>query len=150
MKIRNSVILIALLLASAAPAQSAKPLFKVPIRNITKIAGTMNNMVQGFGLVTGLKGNGAKGGVSRRALSNAIKRFGINITEAQITSGNVAIVSVEAYLPPFSHIGGEVGDPRLNSGPSAPEFPRLPNIPLERYAGLLRPRVGSNSGVFPG
>jgi len=108
MKTLNHTILIASLLAATAAAQDGKPLFKVPIRNITKVAGTMNNMVQGFGLVTGLKGNGAKGGVSRRALANAIKRYGINVTENQITTGNVAIVSVEAYLTPFSHIGGEL------------------------------------------
>jgi len=108
MKTLSTLIVIAWLLSAAAPAQANRALFKVPIRNITKIAGTMNNMVHGFGLVTGLNGNGAKGGVSRRALANAIKRYGINITESQITSGNVAIVSVEAYLTPFSHVGAEI------------------------------------------
>ncbi|MHC5065898.1 MAG: flagellar basal body P-ring protein FlgI [Planctomycetota bacterium] len=96
------------LLTCAVPAQEQKPLFKVEINNITKIHGTMNNRVQGFGLVTGLKGQGAGGGVSRQALANAIRRSGLNVTESQLSSGNVAIVSVTAVIPPFSHVGQEV------------------------------------------
>lgn len=107
MKILSTTIACSLL-ACAITAQEAKPLFKVPISNITKIHGTMNNRVQGFGLVTGLKGQGAGGGVSRQALANAIRRYGLNVTESQLSSGNVAIVSVTATIEPFSHVGQEV------------------------------------------
>ncbi len=89
----------------AAPAFAQDPVLKVPIRNITRLHGAMNNTITAIGLVTGLNKTGSGDRATRQAAANFIRRYNLNVTEADLTSGSVALVSVSAELPPFAHIG---------------------------------------------
>jgi flagellar P-ring protein precursor FlgI len=89
-------------LAALAPAQQG---IQARVRDITKLHGTMTNHLSGQGLVTGLKGTGSGDKVTRQAMANFIRRFGLNISESDLTSGNFALVSLSGELPPFAHEG---------------------------------------------
>ena len=103
MRITTTTTLFAILCA-ALPAQGAAD-FKVPVRNLTRLHGAMNNTISGIGIVTGLNKTGSGDRSTRQATANFIRRYGMNVSEADLTSGAVALVSVSAELPPFAHVG---------------------------------------------
>ena len=97
------ILVFGLLSATAALAQS--PEIKVPIRSITRLHGAMHNTIMGTGIVTGLNKTGSGDPATRQALANLIRRTGLRITTADLTTGSVALVTVSASLPPFAHEG---------------------------------------------
>ena len=89
-----------------APLMS-KPL-GVPLRQISVLSTALPADLTGFGIVTGLDKTGSGGRLSRQALANLVKRFGINTSVEDLSPGSVAVVSVSATLPAFAKVGTEL------------------------------------------
>ncbi|HEY2344248.1 MAG TPA: flagellar basal body P-ring protein FlgI [Xanthomonadaceae bacterium] len=102
MKPTKIIVLIALLmLASLAWASPAR------IKDIARIAGVRENPLTGYGLVFGLSGSGdsARNRATLQSVANTLRNFGINVSEDDLASRNVAAVIVTAKLPAFAEPG---------------------------------------------
>jgi len=75
------------------------PAFTVRIKDITTIEGHRSNRVEGFGLVTGLKGTGGKGLITQQFTRTMLQNHGILAT--QLPTKSLSVVSVTAEIPPF-------------------------------------------------
>lgn len=105
-------ILTVLLLAAASLAQrptsapSAPPSVETvetwaTIDDLTTLHGVQENTLTGLGIVVGLASTGSGDKATRQALANFIRRRGLNVSDADLTTGASALVSVTATLPPF-------------------------------------------------
>ena len=72
----------------------------VRIGDLVAVRGQEDNVVQGVGLVTGLAGTGDSGGAARQAILNLLKTQNIVLDPGAVSSANVAVVLVQATLPP--------------------------------------------------
>jgi flagellar P-ring protein precursor FlgI len=72
----------------------------VRVRDLAEVRGMEKNVVQGIGLVTGLAATGDSGAPARQAIANLLLTQNINIDPAQLASNNVAVVWIDAVLPP--------------------------------------------------
>lgn len=97
----------------------------VRLKDLGRIDGVRDNMVVGYGLVTGLAGTGdsARSQATLQSIVNALQSFGVNVTTAQLSTRNVAGVMVVATLPAYARPGDKldvnvssVGDARSLSG----------------------------------
>lgn len=95
------------------------------IKDITRVYGTGENPVMGYGLVVGLPGTGDSSSslATSRAVANLLARFGLPMSPDQIRSRNVAAVMVTGDLPAFASAGervdvtvSSIGDARSLSG----------------------------------
>jgi flagellar P-ring protein precursor FlgI len=79
----------------------------VQVGDITRIQGIRENQLLGYGLVLGLAGTGDSNryGPTIKAHANMLNNLGIEVTENQIRSRNVASVMVTATLDVFAHSG---------------------------------------------
>lgn len=84
------------------PVQQPNP-FSVRIKDITTIAGRSTNRVDGFGLVTGLKGTGGKSQATQQFARNLMLNRGIRI-ELQPTQ-SLSVVYISAEVPPHFQPG---------------------------------------------
>jgi flagellar P-ring protein precursor FlgI len=93
------------LLAVAAIGAEAAP--TVRVKDIAYVQGVRDNQLLGVGLVTGLAGQGdsSNSEVLRTTLANLFARFGISVVADDISSKNVAVVTVSAELPAFIQPG---------------------------------------------
>ena len=82
----------------------------VKIRDIAAIEGVRSNQLVGFGLVTGLRGEGdsSRSQVNKKLVSNFLSAFDVNIAAEDIDSKNSAAVVVTAKVPPFIRSGQTV------------------------------------------
>ncbi len=72
------------------------------IKDLTMIAGARDNQLVGYGLVTGLAGDGDKNPVyTIQSIANMLQRFGVNVPAAALSSKNVAAVMITADIPAF-------------------------------------------------
>jgi flagellar P-ring protein FlgI len=115
---RILVVLLGLLMALPAAAQ------QVPLKAIGRFDGWRENALIGYGLVTGLAGSGdsRRNAVTRQALRNVLLRLGTTVSEEDISSRNVAVVTVVARLP-AANVGdrldavvSSIGDARSLAG----------------------------------
>ncbi len=83
---------------------------EVRIKDIAKFRGVRSNFLKGYGLVIGLEGTGDSKGVQATSnmFSNSLKAFGTNVQPSQLSSKNIALVSVTAELPPFASPGSPI------------------------------------------
>jgi flagellar P-ring protein FlgI len=97
----------------------------VRLKDLGRIDGVRDNMVVGYGLVTGLAGTGdsSRSQATLQSIVNALQSFGVNVTMAQLSTRNVAGVMVVATLPAYARPGDKldvnvssVGDARSLSG----------------------------------
>jgi flagellar P-ring protein precursor FlgI len=86
----------------------------VRIRDLVAVRGQEENIVQGIGLITGLAGTGDSGAPARQALQNLLLTQNITLDIGSISSKNVAVVWVEAVLPPGIKPGRKI-DVRVSS-----------------------------------
>lgn len=103
-------------LLPAAGAQT--PALKTPpggadtirIKDLGKLQGWRDNVLVGYGLVTGLAGTGDSPGnrSTRQALSNALANFNLNLPPEQVQSRNVAMAMVTANLPAHAREGDAI------------------------------------------
>lgn len=90
-------VLLALLLARVdASAVGSR------IKDLTILAGARDNQLVGYGLVTGLAGDGDKNPIyTIQSIANMLQRFGLTVPAAALSSKNVAAVMVTADIPAF-------------------------------------------------
>lgn len=83
---------------------------EVEIGNITRIKGQRINQLIGYGIVVGLNGSGDsnRSQATLQSVSNMLQNFGVNVTDSQITSQNIAAVMVTAELPAVAHNGDQI------------------------------------------
>ena len=115
-------LLLAPVLEARAQVLQGKP---ARLKDIATVSGARSNILHGVGLVVGLDGTGDSQttGFTERALRNFIQASGMFPTE-RLRTRNVAVVSVDARLPPFYKPGqtidvtvSSIGDARsLNNG----------------------------------
>lgn len=122
-----AAVLLCLFLFAAAvippAAVSAQP--TVRIKDIAQVQGMRDNQLVGFGLVTGLNGQGDsnRSAVLMKSLSNLMGNFGMQVDPEEIRSKNSAVVMVTADIPGFARTGDRItvhvsslGDARSLSG----------------------------------
>ncbi len=88
---------------------SAQPNGGVRIRDIAFLHGARGNQLMGYGLVSGINGDGDKNpNYTQQAIANLMQRFGLVVPPPRVTSKNVAAVIVTAEIPPFSKSGSKI------------------------------------------
>lgn len=73
---------------------------RAPIGTLVDVRGQEDNDLVGVGLVSGLAGTGDSTNMVRQVLANLLLANNIRIDPQQLTAKNVALVRVEAVLPP--------------------------------------------------
>jgi len=105
------MVLTALLLAGALQGEAlAGAGDGVRIKDLARIDGVRDNMIVGYGIVTGLAGTGdsSRSEATMQSIVSALQTFGVNVTPSQLSSRNVAGVMVTATLPALSRVGDKV------------------------------------------
>ena len=98
--------LAALLLVGLVPSAQAER-----VKDIASVAGVRSNQLVGYGLVVGLTGTGDKNPnrFTSQTLRDLLLQMNINVPAGlDLKSRNVAAVSVQAELPPFSKPGQNI------------------------------------------
>lgn len=82
----------------------------VRIKNLGRIDGVRDNMLVGYGLITGLAGTGdsRRSRATLQSVSNLLEDLGINVDIDDVNSRNVAAVTVTATLPAFTRAGDKM------------------------------------------
>jgi flagellar P-ring protein precursor FlgI len=98
---------LACLAAALALAPSPSAAEAIRVKDLGKLKGWRDNALVGYGIVTGLAGTGDSPSTrsTRQALSNAFTQLNLAIPADQVQSRNVAVVMVQASLPPFAREG---------------------------------------------
>jgi flagellar P-ring protein precursor FlgI len=94
-----------------APGVSAvEPNRQVLVRDITSVEGVRDNLLVGYGLVTGLRGTGDTQQTifTVQTLANAMQKMGVLIPSTTAVVKNVAAVFITASLPPFARPGARL------------------------------------------
>lgn len=103
---RSVLLILCGLLAIGTPAQAER------IKDLAAIQGVRNNQLLGYGLVVGLDGSGDKVGSSpftQQSLRSMLTQLGIVVPpNLTLNPKNVAAVTVQADLPPFSKPGQQI------------------------------------------
>ena len=101
---------LAVIFAVAAAASALAQELGVRVKELGRVDGVRENMISGYGIVTGLAGTGdtARSQSTLQSVANALREFGLNVTPQQLSSRNVAAVLVTATLPPFARSGDRV------------------------------------------
>jgi flagellar P-ring protein precursor FlgI len=103
---RALYLLILILLTAAAPALRADG---CRIKDLAMVAGARDNQLAGYGLVTGLAGDGDKNPVDTlQTIANLLQRNGLTVPAATLSAKNVAIVMVTADIPAFVKPGSRL------------------------------------------
>ena len=104
---RFSLLILILFLSASSFCQEA---MTVRLKDIAYLQGVRENQLVGFGLITGLEGNGdsANSELLKNVLSNLLSTFSISIDSEDISSRNTAVVMVTADIPPFVRPGDRI------------------------------------------
>jgi flagellar P-ring protein precursor FlgI len=81
------------------------------IKDIAEFQGVRENMLIGYGLVTGLNGTGdnlRSSPFTQQSLVGMLERLGVNVRDQAIRTKNTAAVMVTASLPPFRRQGSRI------------------------------------------
>ena len=78
---------------------------EVRIADLTELHEIRPNVLEGVGLITGLKGTGDGSVATRQTYVNYLAKSGIKVRLDQVPSGNIALVRVTAKLKPFARHG---------------------------------------------
>ncbi len=88
----------------AAPAFAASR-----VKDIAMISGARDNQLIGYGLITGIAGDGDKNPIyTLQTVANFLQRFGMNVPPATLSAKNVAAVMVTADISAFKKNGSRV------------------------------------------
>ncbi len=116
-----------ILLATAFALVSCAEGQEVRLKDLGRFLGWRDNMLTGYGIVTGLAGTGdsSHSRPSRQALANVLGQFELTVNPDELESRNVAAVIVTASLPASAYVGDKldvtvtsVGDARSLAGGS--------------------------------
>jgi flagellar P-ring protein precursor FlgI len=125
------------------PPFTALPAHAEPrIKDIADFEGVRENQLVGYGLVVGLNGTGdslRNSPFTRQSLAAMLERLGVNATNGNLNTRNVAAVMVTANLPAFASQGSRIdvtvsalGDARSLAGGQL----------------LVTPLMGANQQVY--
>lgn len=79
------------------------------VKDLTTIAGARDNQLVGYGLVSGIAGDGDKNPVyTLQTVANLLQRHGITVPAQTLSSKNVAAVIVTADIPAFKKPGSRI------------------------------------------
>lgn len=80
------------------------------IKDLVLIEGGRDNQLVGYGIVTGLAGDGdsSTSFYTVQSIANALQRFGVNVPSSVVKSKNVAAVMVTADIPAFLKPGQRI------------------------------------------
>lgn len=94
----------------ASATLAAEPLpGGVRLRDLATVLQARDNQLVGFGLVSGIAGDGDRNPVyTLQSVANMMQRFGITLDPNRITSKNLAAVMVTADIPPFARSGSRL------------------------------------------
>lgn len=127
----------------------------VRLKDLTRFDGIREVSLTGYGVVVGLSGTGdsQRHKPTLQSVKNALRKFGVDISESQLSSRNVASVVVTATLPPFSEVGDKIdvtvsslGDARSLQGGALLITPL--SIPGGGYYALAQGQVSTGSFRF--
>lgn len=82
------------------PGAGASGAIRVRVGSMVAVRGQERNVVQGIGLVTGLAGTGDAATAAKQSIINMLKTQNIILDLQDVNSANVAVVLVQAELPP--------------------------------------------------
>ena len=102
---RTALLLLSLLLGTAAPAQGVR------LKDLVDFGGVRGNDLVGYGLVVGLNGTGdglRNAPFTEEIMTSILERMGVNVTGEQFRPKNVAAVIVTAELPAFARTGSRI------------------------------------------
>ncbi|MBN3818880.1 flagellar basal body P-ring protein FlgI [Paraburkholderia sp. Se-20369] len=104
---RLSLPVVLALFVAGAPSAAAGMNAEVRLKDLGRFLGWRDNMLAGYGIVTGLSGSGdsPRNQATRQALANLLSQFDLVVGHEQIQSRNVAMVMVTAALPPAANPG---------------------------------------------
>ncbi len=112
--LRNLILaaLLALLPAGAARAEN--------VRELVVIQGAVPIPLEGIGIVTGLASTGERSEAALQLLRKFLSNNNFDFDPSSLTTGNIALVRVNAELPPFSRPGQKfaVGVSSINGAKS--------------------------------
>jgi len=97
-----AVIIIGAMLLACPQAQAER------VKDIVDIKGARINQLIGYGIVVGLNGTGDNSQISRQMLSNALRRSRVILQPDDISSKNIAFVTVTTELGPFNRCGAQI------------------------------------------
>jgi flagellar P-ring protein precursor FlgI len=82
----------------------------VRLKDLGRFLGRRDNMLVGYGIVTGLSGSGdaPRNQATRQAMQNLLSQFDLVVPVEQIQSRNVAMVMITATLPATANIGDKI------------------------------------------
>ena len=86
----------------------------VRVEDLARVRGQEDNVIHGIGLVTGLAATGDSGLPARQAIANLLMTKNIPIDPSQLATNNVAVVWLDATLPPGVKPGAKI-DGRASS-----------------------------------
>ncbi|CAD6549040.1 flagellar basal body P-ring protein FlgI [Paraburkholderia metrosideri] len=118
-------VLLACVAAAGTATGSAHAASEVRLKDLGRFLGWRENMLVGYGIVSGLAGSGdtPRNQATRQAMMNMMSQFDLNLTQDQVQSRNVAMVMITASLPPTANVGDRIdinvtsmGDARSLSG----------------------------------
>ena len=79
------------------------------IKDLAVVSGARDNQLVGFGLISGIAGDGDRNPVyTLQSIANLLQRHGISIPSATLSSKNVAAVMVTADIPAFKKPGSRI------------------------------------------
>ncbi|HWD19745.1 MAG TPA: flagellar basal body P-ring protein FlgI [Verrucomicrobiae bacterium] len=79
------------------------------VKDLAILAGARDNQLVGYGLVSGLAGDGDKNPVETiQTIANLLQRYGLTVPVASLSSKNVAIVMITADIPAFKKPGSRL------------------------------------------
>jgi flagellar P-ring protein FlgI len=83
---------------------------EVRLKDLGTFLGWRDNMLVGYGIVSGLAGSGdtPRNQATRQAMTNMMSQFDLNLTQDQLQSRNVAMVMITASLPPTANVGQKI------------------------------------------
>src|SRR3984893_17566905 len=128
--------LLALVLSTLPAAATSR------IKDIANFEGVRQNQLIGYGLVVGLNGSGDTLNnipFTKQSIQAMLERMGVNIRGAQIRTGNVAAVMVNANLAPFGTQGTRI-DVTVSSLGDAKS--------LQGCTLLVSPLLGADGNVY--
>lgn len=104
---RVTAAVLCILISAVAFGQDA---MSVRLKDIAYLQGVRENQLVGFGLVTGLEGNGdsTNSALLKNVLSSLLSSFSISIPSEDLRSRNTAVVMVTADIPAFVRSGDRI------------------------------------------
>jgi flagellar P-ring protein FlgI len=111
MRFSSRAALLASLAALASPAFAAPADAAPRIKDVADFEGVRENQLVGYGLVVGLAGTGdslRNAPFTRQSLAAMLERLGVNASNGNLNTRNVAAVMVTANLPPFAAQGSRI------------------------------------------